>query len=314
MNILNLPIIFLILVFLTGCGVPKKVIPRIETRYYHHCIKPLADLQQADANVTRSTLSGGLQGALAGAMIGFFTSGKIEGALIGLGIGTLSGSVIGYTFAKVDQIADEDRRFASIRITANQDLSKANRVQLYAYESLTCYIDEFNMLQDKFSNNLILSSEYEERFKEINKAMKSLGLMIGDIQKDILRTEKEFNSSINKTANKPHDYASSSYTKIILPQKTHSTKKRLGELQSNLKQKRLRLKAEQDKNDEDLTAMMDDFAGKLSPPKQNVQKISVEYGQRYDTAVLEIQELHRIHKEAMQIMFQTATETGIDVI
>ncbi len=97
---------------------------------------------------------------------------------------------------KMNQTADENTRLASIRVTANQDLSKANSLQLDAYACISCYTREFDALLAGYENGLLGRAEYAERFGEIHRGMVALGETIGTMDSDIRRMEREFNESM----------------------------------------------------------------------------------------------------------------------
>ncbi len=102
----------------------------------------------------------------------------------------------GSTYTNTNQIADENTRLASIRVTANQDLGKANRLQLYAYECISCYTREFDVLQADYENGLLGKEEYAGCFREIHRGMVVLDDTIGQMDDNIQRMEREFNETI----------------------------------------------------------------------------------------------------------------------
>ena len=187
-------ILLLVFCFCTGCA--NQNVPRIDAHYYRQCVSPLVEMQHSTSHLYKQTAGTALMGALGGAVIGLIvTPGNIVGPLVGAAVGAGTGAAVGYSFAKLQQIHNENTRFASIRITANQDLTEANRLQLYAYECMECYMAEFEKLRNAFENGEILKSEYSTRYTEIRKAMRQLGEIIGNMEKEIARTESEFNSS-----------------------------------------------------------------------------------------------------------------------
>lgn len=102
----------------------------------------------------------------------------------------------GIGYAKMNQMANENTRLASIRVAANQNLGKANSLQLYAYECISCYTREFDGLQADYEDGLLSKEEYIERFREIHWAMVALSETIGQMDDDIQRMEHEFNETI----------------------------------------------------------------------------------------------------------------------
>ncbi len=313
-------------------------IPNVgESCYYGHCVEPLVEMQKKDTTIAVNTAKSAAGGALAGAVIGIViaaaTGGRaLPAVLIGLGAGALSGAVIGYTYTKMNQISDENTRFASVRVTANQDLSKANRLQLYSYESITCYIREFDRLQEAYESGVMPPEEYAKRFEEIHRAMVALGEVIGNMENDIRRTEREFNTSFTKVPLKPEPEASSapsapsSNTTIAKsapkprptpvvrkprPKHTQRAGKRISELVAKNKKK---VEQTQAKNDDDLGNMLETFAGKVTPPPQSVSKIKQQYGQGYSDTRQQINDLRAVHREAMSIMNAAANEAGIDMV
>lgn len=307
-------VIYFIMVFFLLSGCASKSLPKIEAHYYQQCIRPLIKMQESNSQVARQTATGALGGALAGAVVGIIASGRLEGALIGLAAGAVSGTAIGYTFAKLDQIADENTRFASIRITANQDLSKANRLQLYSYECIDCYMREFDGLQAGYESGRITKDEYAKRFSEIRNAMVELGKVIGNMDAEIARTEREFNTSLSRSV--------VGITSASNPMLTSAAKGRQGQprkrpkalISDTLAEKHARVEQAQEKNDTDLTAMLDDFAGKVHPPKQDARAIEQNYGRSYAEAREQIEELRSLHREVITIMDEAAIEAGIDMV
>ncbi len=311
-------------------------IPNVgESCYYGHCVEPLVEMQKKDTALAVNTAKSAAGGALAGAVIGLViaaaTGGRaLPAVLIGLAGGALGGAAIGYTYTKMNQISDENTRFASVRVTANQDLSKANRLQLYSYESITCYIREFDRLQEAYESGVMSPEEYAKRFEEIHRAMVALGEVIGDMDNDLRRTEREFKASFTKVPFKPEPVISpapaSSNTSIAQsapkprpvpvvrkprPKHTQRAGQRISALVAKNKKK---VEQTQAKNDDDLGAMLETFAGKVSPPPQSVSKIKQQYGQGYSDTRQQINDLRAVHREAMNIMNAAANEAGIDMV
>lgn len=324
MTIAKYLLVMLLIALTAGCAAHTRqdavTIPKLEARYYPQCIRPLVGMQEADSRVTQQTARSAIGGALAGAIIGILTTGRLEGAIAGLIGGAVSGAAIGYTFAKFDQIADENTRFASIRITANQDLSKANRLQLYSYECLQCYLYEFEKLQEDYEGGRILKEEYTQRFTEIRKSMIALGKVIGNMDEEITRTEKEFATSFTRTAAKaaPAPVATPA-TAPASPKKAvraaaHPRRAGTRRLSATLAEKRARIEKAQEKNDEDLTAMLSEFAGKVRPPRQDSRTIEKNYGESYTEARQQMEDLRTTHREALEIMDKAAIEAGIDMV
>ncbi len=314
-------------------------IPNVgESCYYRHCVEPLVEMQKKDSALAVNTAKSAAAGALAGAVIGIIIAtatskgAALPAILIGLGAGALGGAAIGYTYTKMNQISDENTRFASVRVTANQDLSKANRLQLYSYESITCYIREFDRLQEAYESGVMPPEEYAKRFEEIHRAMVALGEVIGNMDSDIQRTEREFNNSFTKVPFKPEpvsapapapapsktvvDQNSSNPrpTPVVRkprPKHTQRAGKRISELVAKNKKK---VEQTQAKNDDDLGDMLETFAGKVTPPPQSVSKIKQQYGQGYSDTRQQINDLRAVHREAMSIMNAAANEAGIDMV
>ena len=294
---------------ITGCS--TKVLPKIEAQHYPQCIKPLVAMQEADNRLARTTAQSALGGALAGAVIGLIATASNPYAIpVGLGIGAAAGAAtgaaVGYSFAKLEQISDENTRFASIRITANQDLSKANRLQLYSYECLVCYMREFDALQTAYQSGTLNREEYKNKFSEIFSAMKELGKIIGKIDTELSRTEQEFNSSFSRT-----QYATPVPIESVRPPKpTRSTQ----QIFSQLADSRSKTQATQERNDIDLTAMLEECAGKVTPPKQDVQAIQENYSKGYAEARQQVDLLRASHRDALEIMSNAAIQAGIDTV
>lgn len=304
----QITILIIILFLMSGCATNK--LPHIETYYYKQCIKPLVQMQELDNKLVKNTMGGAIGGALAGAIIGVIATGRLEGGLVGLGVGAASGAAIGYSFTKLDQITDENTRFASIRITANQDLSKANRMQLYSYECLICYMNEFEYLQMAYNNGKITHHEFSERFREIRNAMIELGKIIGNVDSEILRTEKEFNQIISKSTNL------SKVTSTEINKKTESTKPKTLSVNfsQEIAEKQTKIRKIQENNDKDFTDMLDDFAGKATSPAQHISSIEKLYGDGYAQTRQQLDDLRDTHRKVMEIMDRAAIEAGIDMV
>lgn len=298
----------------SGCG--TRNVPRIEAQYYEQCVRPLVRMQEADSRLTQAAAQGALGGALAGAVVGLMVTASNPYALpVGLGIGAAAGALVGagvgYTFAKLDQIADENTRFASIRVTANQDLSKANRLQLYSYECMQCYLREFDALKTSYEQGRILKSEYSARFKEIYAAMEALGRIIGSMDKELSRTQGEFSQSLAKT---PGMLPTAGITPKPRAMEKPRRKRSARDLSSSLAANRTRVNQAQSKNDADLTTILSESAGRVTPPKQNPEHIKQNYGQGYAEARKEVEDLRSTHEEALAIMHEAAAEAGIDMV
>lgn len=297
----------------TGCATTP--VPQIEARYYGQCVKPLVRMQEADNRLARTTAQSALGGALAGAVIGLVVTASNPYALpVGIGVGAAAGAAVGagvgYSFAKLDQIADENTRFASIRITANQDLSKANRLQLYCYESMTCYLREFDALKTSYEQGNLPQEEYRNRFSEIYAAMQTLGRIIGRMDAEITRTEGEFNASVSRRPSVAAPVTSQPAEVARQTPRPRSSQ----HLVASLAERRSRVKKAQEKNEADLTAMLEECVGKVTPPKQNVAAIRHDYGNGYAETRREIDELRSTLKATLAIMDEAAFEAGIDMV
>ena len=305
----------------TGCATTP--VPQIEAQYYGQCVKPLVRMQEADNRLARTTAQSTLGGALAGAVIGLMVTASNPYALpVGIGVGAAAGAAVGagvgYSFAKLDQIADENTRFASIRVTANQDLSKANRLQLYCYESMTCYMREFDALKAAYEQGNLPQEEYRKRFSEIYAAMRTLGGIIGKMDAEISRTEGEFNASVSRRPSvapatsqlQPAAIEPAAPGAPAVRQKARSGQR----LAARLAERRARVEKAQEKNEADLTAMLEECVGKVTPPKQNVAAIRENYGNGYVEARREIDDLRSTLKDALAIMDEAAFEAGIDMV
>ena len=301
--------------------------------YYPQCSEPLLEMQRRDETLMKQTVESAMGGGLGGAVVGIVAAGDVTGALIGMGIGVLSGGIIGYTFAKMDQVEDENTRFASIRLTANQDLSKANRLQLYSYESMTCYMRVFDKLQESYAAGSLSKEEYANRFKEIRDAMVELGKVIGNMDENIRRTEREFNASFSKSvpvapvapvdapvAQPDSPKKQTAATRKPARKKRAQQSEEIREqsaserIADTLAKNKKRVEATQAKNDDDLAVIQQDFAGKETPPPQNVKLIKTQYGQGYKTTRQQMDELRDVHREALNIMDSAALEAGIDMV
>ena len=77
---------------------------------------------------------------------------------------------------------------------------------------------------------------------------------------------------------------------------------------------RARVEKAQASNDDDLTVMLESFAGKAIPPRQDAQAIASDYGHGYAEARQQIESLKVSHLRAMEIMDKAAVEAGIDMV
>lgn len=300
----------LLLAFCLCLGCANQNVPRIDAHYYRQCVSPLVEMQHSTSHLYKQTAGAALMGALGGAVIGLVvTPGNIVGPLIGAAIGAGTGAAVGYSFAKLRQIHNENVRFASIRITANQDLTEANRLQLYAYECMECYMTEFEKLRNAYENGQMLKSEYQKRYAEIRKAMQQLGQIIGNMEQEIARTENEFNSSFIVSEQTPQKASKSATTATTVKQR-RATKP----IKAVFAENRAKVEKAQSANDDDLTVMLETFAGKAIPPKQNVQAIATDYGHGYAETRQQIESLKASHFQAMEIMDRAAIEAGIDMV
>ncbi len=303
----NITVFTLLSCFLLVSGCAGTAVPRIPAQHYPQCVQPLVHMQNSDTTVARQTAGSVLLGALGGAVIGFITTGDVGGAAVGGLLGAAAGGIVGYSFAKLDQISDENTRFASIRITANQDLSHANRLQLYAYQAMQCYILEFEKLHAAYLDGKVLLPDYTERFLEIRTAMQELGGLIGNMEQQISRTEKEFTASLSKVQAAPE-------IKTTTPPPRRRPRSTLRTASAALTVQNAEVEKAQEIQDEDLTAILNDFAGKVTPPQQDIQTIGRTYGKDYADTRTRIQDLRAAHREVMDIMDQAALEAGIDMV
>ncbi len=302
---------------LTGCA--AKPPPRIEARYYAQCIQPLVRMQEADNRVAQATVRSALGGAFAGAVIGLFTTAANPSALpLGIGIGAAAGAAVGagvgYSFAVLDRISDENVRFASIRITANQDLSKANRLQLYSYESLICYMREFESLQTAYRQGTLDREAYQARFRELYAAMRELGRIIGKMDAELARTEKEFNALFSRptAATEAPRAAPPPASEAVRPPRTRPRSR--NRLSATLAVQQARVQQAQKHNEADLTVMLQECSGKVSPPRQDAGAIRATYGNGYTEARLDVDTLRATHQELLEIMHDAALQSGIDIV
>ncbi len=306
-------ILYIFMMLMLSSCAPSSI-PKINAQYYPQCIQPLVKMQISDTHITQATIKTAIFGAIGGAIVGFATSGDAVGALAGAAIGASTGAIVGYSFSKINQISDENTRFASIRITANQDLSNANRLQIYSYECIMCYMREFEILQTSYKNGNIVKYEYAMRFAEIKNAMVELGKIIGNMDTEISRTEREFTATLSRPTEisslVPKPAVVSEIRRKPSQQKNH----RKACLSDILAEKRAHIEQAQEKNEADLSIMIDDFAGKPHPPKQDIQAIKQNYGQKYAEARQQIEDLRHTYSEVMAIMDKAAIEAGIDMV
>lgn len=302
----------------TGCA--SKAVPRIEARYYGQCVQPLTRMLEADNRVAQATIRSALGGAFAGAVIGLFTTAANPSALpLGIGIGAAAGAAVGagvgYSFAVLDRISDENIRFASIRITANQDLSKANRLQLYSYESMICYMRAFEDLQTSYRQGAMDKESYRTRFREIYAAMRELGRIIGKMDAELARTETEFNALFDRPTAALEARTSSVVSRSVKRSNMSRPQPRSRQpLSVTLIAQQNRVRQAQKINDADLTSMLRECSGKISPPKQNVGNIRSTYGSGYTETRLDVETLRTAHRELLEIMNDAALHSGVDTV
>ncbi|WP_165071817.1 hypothetical protein [Desulfovibrio sp. ZJ200] len=308
----------LLLAFCLCTGCANQNVPRIDAHYYRQCVSPLVEMQHSTSHLYKETTGAALMGALGGAVIGIIvTPGNIVGPLVGAAVGAGTGAAVGYSFAKLQQIHNENTRFASIRITANQDLTEANRLQLYAYECMECYMAEFEKLRNAYENGQILKPEYSKRYAEIRKAMQQLGQIIGNMEQEIARTENEFTSSFTVAERAQRADAARAKTATPSPVSSASAARQQGAnkpIKAVFAENRARVEKAQASNDDDLTVMLETFAGKAIPPKQDAHAIASDYGQGYAETRQQIESLKVSHLRAMEIMDKAAVEAGIDMV
>ncbi len=318
-------------------------IPKLDSCFYPQCAEPLIEMKKSDNDVVTKTVVSSAGGALLGGLAAALTSGKPKDIAIATAAGAVSGGVAGYTYAKVKQTSSENERFAYLRVVANHDLSRANRLQLYAYECLYCYIREFDGLQADYENGLLGKEEYIERFREIHRAMIALGEVLGQIDTDIQRTEQNFNESLGRDpsyintedSEDPYEFEPSpKVTKSKGKKQKHvaktSAKSTKGHKQKQVAKKtpqrpaqRLLATLDESKeeakqvkarNDSETAIIKRDIEGKQTLPSQNVQNIKKQYSQGYAVTHRQQNELKSVHREAMNIMDEAAQKSGIDMV
>lgn len=311
-------------------------IPKLESCFYPQCAEPLIEMQKRDSKVVTTTATSAAGGALLGGLGAALTSGNRKEILRAAAVGALAGGVAGFTYAKVKQISDENQRFASLRVVANQDLSKATRLQLYAYECMYCYIREFDGLQADYENGLVGKEEYAERFREIHRAMIALGETIGKMDGDIQRTEREFNETIARGPSEFQDWKD--FDDPAPPSKVTRKKDKKGSakvvkgkkrkqvqqvqapqrpsqrLMANLDKSKQKVKQMQTRNESEAALIKRDIEGQANPPRQDVQGIRKQYSEGYAITRKRQDELESAHREAMSIMDEAATKSGIDMV
>lgn len=300
-------------VFLTGCA---SKIPSIDAKHYPQCKRPLDELAESDRAVTKKTAASAIGGALLGAISGLVTTGKVAGAIGGAAIGAVAGGAIGYTFAKAKQLKEEEGRFSVIRDIAIRDVDRFSRQQMYAYESLLCYISEFETLNGRYKSGKMNIIDFKERFSEIHAAMNVLGTFIGGMESEIEKTRGEFFDSLSASAPKNSG---------MKKKKKDVGKKGRGRKTQNLmrtaqlrKEKIQKLneknRKEQNRFAEEAKKMQEHPAHAARAIQPDRKKVEAGYGERYlacqDSAV----ELRETHVAALKIMNDAAREAGIDMI
>lgn len=299
-------------VFLTGCA---SKMPSIEAKYYPQCKRPLEEMAESDRAVTKKTAAGAIGGALVGALTGFLTTGKAAGAIGGAALGAVAGGAVGYTFAKAKQLKEEEGRFSVIRDIAIRDVDKFSRQQMYAYESLLCYISEFESLNGQYKSGKMNIIDFRERFLEIHASMNVLGTFIGGMESEIEKTRGEFFDSLSASAQR----------QTGKKKEKADTKKGKGRKITNLvrtakvRKEKIRKLHEKNRKEQDMFAeesrKMQEHparAARSIPPDR--KKVEIGYGERYLACQNSAVELRETHTVALKIMNDAAMEAGIDMI
>lgn len=200
-----LPAFILAFLMNQGCA-PRTPMPDIKAEYYPQCYTPfkrLHDSQIALRNRTLGYTAGGTAiGAAGGALIGFLSGGSWQSALVGGLTGALSGGLTGYSLAKIQEIKDEQMRWMAYQRTMGADFVNATDVEIAALQSLKCYIQEFEHLQQDFAAQSITKEEFAKRYAEIRTGITEIGKITGDSHTLLVQREAEFRTALHVEAAK----------------------------------------------------------------------------------------------------------------
>lgn len=288
------------LTILPACA--KSVVPDIKAEHYPQCVRPFQDLQAAEEAAQKKAAAAGVVGFTAGFGASLL-SGDIKKALVvGLAVGMVS-AVGAYSFASIDQKMEEEKRFATIRATADANLSSYNRFQMYCYEAMLCYLREFDNLQNAYRAGTVTKPEYTEKFKEIRGAMVVLGKSIGTVDKNLKKVDGEFVEMMNKSGVKPRKAKVARAQRA--PKNTRELVRRIERNNKSLQREQGRLA-----NLANKSATTD--GAKLK--KQGMRTINSQYDSRFVASSTQLDNLREANTQALSIMDQAALEAGIDMV
>lgn len=288
------------LTILPGCA--KSVIPDIKAEHYPQCVRPFQDLETAEKAAQKKAAAAGLVGLGVGFGAGLASGDWKTAIALGLTLATVS-AIGTYSFASIDQKMEEEKRFATIRATADANLGSYNRFQMYCYESMLCYLREFDNLQNAYRAGTITKPEYTEKFKEIRDAMAVLGKSIGAVDKNLKKVDGEFVAMMNKSGVKPRKARVSHARRA--PKTTRALVKRIESNNRSLQ-----------KEQKMLAGLASESAStdgaKLK--KQSMTTINKQYDSRFVASGNQLDNLREANTQALDIMDQAALEAGIDMV
>ena len=181
--------------------------------YYPQCYAPVADLRKSNDDFNKTIVAGAALGALTGALIGGASTGSARGALIGGLTGAAAGGVLGYAYAKQQEVKDDNARFVSYQRDLNSSVSSLDRTTTYARAANTCYDREFHALIANVKRKTLSKDEAKNRFAEIQSGLGEVEQLMGrtvDGSKDkaekfdaTIKSESERNPALYSSFNRP---------------------------------------------------------------------------------------------------------------
>lgn len=190
----------LLLPGVTGCA-SKYGEQRTTVNYYPACYAPVRDLRDRENDVAKTTVGGGVVGALGGALIGLLATGKAEGALVGAAAGGATGVIAGNIYAKKQKMADDNIRLASYLQDLDGDISRLDIDGAAAMTSLQCYDRAFNALTASIKARQISRDAASRRFAEIMTGREEAASILGQIIDSSRNLSREYEQAFIQEEN-----------------------------------------------------------------------------------------------------------------
>lgn len=272
---------------------------------FSQCVRISAPAKPAGINVAETTANAAIFGGLGGAVVGLVATGRPLGVAVGSIAGMVGGTIFGFSYASFYNQTDKNKRNASIRITANQDIANLNSQQLRAYDNLRCHIQWFEKSRASLAQGLTTRDAFRLHYSEIRAGMQTLAAYVTFLDEELDRTRNELHQ-----LTKPEGITSAPGTRSPKRQNNRS----LQDIVADIAPQQEHIRALQQSNDDDLTEMLDAYADKAILPQQDLAAIQRKYTASYADAKMSMQTLRESCRLALEKVETEASQAERDTI